>query len=86
MDLAIEYLDNLYLDEWYSKNAPVAFQDRDYWLRQFSTIMLLWTIGGWLMYVKFVSIFRSFCDHFSENSKDHIFESIQKCLLYAINS
>jgi len=69
MDLVIDYLDEVYLDEWYSQNAPAPFQERDYWVRQFSTIMVLWVIGGWLMYLS--CAFASYVLFFDKSLKKH---------------
>ena len=51
MDVALEYLDNWKLDQVYADNFPPEFQARDYWARQYLSILVLWIIGGWVMYL-----------------------------------
>jgi len=51
MDLVLGLLDPVLFDEIYTKYAPPSFGDRDFWLRQYTSIFVLWTLGGWFMYL-----------------------------------
>lgn len=48
MEYVIEFFDNLMLDDFYAKTAPTW--DREYWLRQYLTISVVWWLGGTISY------------------------------------
>jgi lathosterol oxidase len=69
MDLVINYLDQNGLDRIYEKYAPADFIVRDFWLRQYTTILILWIIGGWFMYLSIATA--SYVFLFDKSLKKH---------------
>jgi lathosterol oxidase len=54
MDLALDALDPLLFDWLYS---PIpSFVARDYWLRQYLTILTLWLVGGYFLYLSIAGL------------------------------
>jgi len=49
MDHVLDYLDTNFVDAFYASYAPSW--DRDYWLRQYLTICIIWWTGGTLSYL-----------------------------------
>lgn len=69
MDLVLDYVDPLYLDKVYSDFFPSTFQDRDFWVRQYISILVIWIIGGWIAYLGMGAF--SYVVFFDKNLKNH---------------
>ena len=54
MDAVLEILDPQFLDSFYSPFP--AFDQRDWWVRQYFSILLIWIAGGWLFYLVFAGL------------------------------
>jgi lathosterol oxidase len=50
MDFVLDWLDPTVLDHMYQRYFPPSFQQRDWWVRQYVSIYLIWWLGGCLMY------------------------------------
>src|SRR5688572_12950328 len=56
MDLVLEVLDDFALDDFYGSHFPAEFQQRDNFWRQYTTVFVIWLIGGWFLYFSTASI------------------------------
>jgi len=87
MDLVLDWLDENYLDALYSTNLPEAYHVRDYWLRQYITILFLWTFGGWMLYLSIASLsYFIFFDKRLKNHKLYLPNQIQQEISVAVKS
>lgn len=87
MDIAIDYCDEFYLDEVYGKYFPSEFTDRTYFLRQYLTVLVIWTIGGWFFYLSTAGLsYQFFFDKSLKNHKLYLPNQVQQEIQVAMTS
>lgn len=66
MDSVLDIVDDFYGDKFYNHYAPTW--ERDYWLRQYSTICFVWWLGGSISYLLFSAM--SYYFLFDKNTRN----------------
>jgi len=88
MDLVLESIDGLFFDQFYAQYGPAEyFSERDNWMRQLTTILVLWILGGWLLYLTFATASYVFLfDKSLKNHKLYLPNQIQQEILVSMTS